>query len=76
MDLLMWPSPTTMLRAQDSQYEILWQNYYCTQYLRLHEQSSECHEHFIPADDDTNELNIYISEKLNEPNNLILHEDK
>lgn len=56
----------TLLRAQDSLYEILRQNHYCAQYVRVHEQSSEWYEHFTPGKGDTNVLKIYISEKLNE----------
>ncbi len=55
-----------LLRAQDSLYEILRQNRHCAQYVRVHEQSSEWYEHFIPAEGDTNELKIHVSEKLNE----------
>ncbi len=57
---------STLLRAQDSLYEILRQNRHCAQYVRVHEQSSEWYDHFTSADDVTNELKIYISEKLNE----------
>jgi len=57
---------STLLRAQDSLYEILRQNSHCAQYVRVHEQSSEWYEHYIPAEGDAHELKIYVSEKLNE----------
>lgn len=57
---------STLLRAQDSLYEILRQNRHCAQYVRVHEQSSNWYEHFTPTEDDENELKIYVSEKLNE----------
>ncbi len=57
---------STLLRAQDTLYEILKQNRFCDQYMRVHELSSEWYEHFVPAEDDTRELKIYVSEKLNE----------
>lgn len=57
---------STLLRAQDSLYEILGQNHHCAQYVRVHEQSSNWYEHFTPSEGDGNELKIYVSEKLNE----------
>ncbi len=57
---------SALLRAQDTLYEILKRNHYCHQYVRVHEQSSEWYEHFIPTEGDANELKIYVSEKLNE----------
>lgn len=57
---------STLLRAQDSLYEILRQNRHCAQYVRVHEQSNEWYENFTPTKDDLDELKIYISEKLNE----------
>jgi len=57
---------STLLRAQDTLYEILRQNRYCSQYLRIHETGSEWYEHFAATDGDTSELKIYVSEKLNE----------
>lgn len=57
---------STLLRAQDSLYEILRQNRYCAQYVRVHEQSSEWYEHFTATEGDANELKIYVTEKLNE----------
>lgn len=57
---------STLLRAQDTLYEILKQNYHCDQYMRIHELSSEWYEHFVPSVTDVRELKIYISEKLNE----------
>ena len=57
---------STLLRAQDSLYEILRQNRHCAQSVRVHEQSSDWYEHFTPTEGDANELKIYVSEKLNE----------
>ena len=57
---------SSLLRAQDTLYEILKQNHYCHQYLRIHETGRDWYEHFTPAKDDTSELKIYVSEKLNE----------
>jgi len=57
---------STLLRAQDSLYEILRQNRHCAQYVRVHELSSAWYEHFTPAEGDANELKIHVSEKLNE----------
>ncbi len=57
---------SALLRAQDTLYEILKQNLFCEQYVRVHEKSSAWYEHFIPAEGDANELCIYVSEKLNE----------
>lgn len=57
---------SALLRAQDTLYEILKQNRHCDQYLRIHETGSAWYEHFVATEDDTRELKIYISEKLNE----------
>lgn len=57
---------STLLRAQDSLYEILRHNRHCAQYVRVHELSSKRYEHFTPAPGDENELKIYVSENLNE----------
>lgn len=57
---------SSLLRAQDTLYEILKQNCHCEQYVRVHELSREWYEHFTPAAGDAEELKIYVSEKLNE----------
>ncbi len=57
---------STLLRAQDTLYEILRQNRHCNHYLRIHETGSDWYEHFTPAEGDASELKIYVSEKLNE----------
>ncbi len=57
---------STLLRAQDTLYEVLKQNRFCDHYVRVHEQSSEWYEHFTPGEGDASELKIYVSEKLNE----------
>lgn len=57
---------STLLRAQDTLYEILKQNSHCQQYVRIHEQSSTWYEHFKTVPGDFTELKIYVSEKLNE----------
>jgi len=57
---------STLVRAQDTLYEILKRNRHCDQYMRVHEKSSEWYEHFVPAEDDARELKIQVSECLNE----------
>ncbi len=57
---------SSLLRAQDTLYEILKQNRYCNHYLRIHETGREWYEHFKPSEEDESELKIYVSEKLNE----------
>lgn len=57
---------SALLRAQDTLYEILKQNWHCAQYVRIHEQSSDWYEHYTPDAGDASELRIYLSEKLNE----------
>jgi len=57
---------STLLRAQDTLYEILKQNRHCNQYLCIHETGSEWYEHFVPTAGDRAETKIYVSEKLNE----------
>ncbi len=57
---------STLLRAQDTLYEILKHNCHCDQYMRVHELSREWYEHFVSSGEDRTELKIYISEKLNE----------
>jgi len=57
---------SALLRAQDTLYEVLKQNQFCDHYVRVHEQSSEWYEHFMPTESDISELKIYVSEKLNE----------
>ena len=39
---------STLLRAQDSLYEILRHNRHCAQYVRVHELSSKRYEHSFP----------------------------
>ena len=57
---------SSLLRAQDTLYEVLKQNRFCDQYMRIHEAGSEWYKHFSPSKDDLIELKIYISDKLNE----------
>lgn len=57
---------SALLRAQDTLYEILKQNRFCDQYMRVHEHNADWYEHFVAAEDDTRELKIYVSEDLNE----------
>lgn len=57
---------STLLRAQDTLYEILKQNRHCEQYVRVHEHERDWYEHFTPAPGDTGELKVYVSEALNE----------
>ncbi len=57
---------SSLLRAQDTLYEILKYNRQCDTYMRVHEHESEWYEHFAPTDEDLRELKIYLSSKLNE----------
>ncbi len=57
---------SALIRAQDTLYEILKQNRYCQQYVRIHQTGREWYEHFVPAAGDALELKIHVSEKLNE----------
>ena len=57
---------SSLLRAQDTLYEVLKQNKQCDQYMRIHESNSQWYENFVASKDDLNELKIYISDKLNE----------
>lgn len=57
---------SSLIRAQDTLYEILKQNPYCHQYVRIHPAGQDWYEHFIPTKGDEAELKIYVSEKLNE----------
>lgn len=40
---------SSLLRAQDTLYEILKQNRHCNHYLRIHETGREWYEHFKPT---------------------------
>ncbi len=57
---------STLLRAQDTTYEVLKRNRRCRQYRRVHESGSAWYGHFTVAPDEVPELRIYVSEKLNE----------
>ena len=57
---------SALLRAQDTLYEILKHNFWCDQYLRVHESGSDWYEHFVPDNGDRPELRIYVSDRLNE----------
>ncbi len=57
---------SSLIRAQDTLYEILKHNRHCKQYVRVHEKGQEWYEHFIPSEEDKKELKIYMSPKLNE----------
>lgn len=57
---------SALLRAQDTLYEVLKQNEFCDQYMRIHETGSQWYKHFVPSRDDLIELKIYISDRLNE----------
>ncbi len=57
---------STLLRAQDTLYEILKQNRHCDEYMRIHEQESTWYEHFTPTEGDIRDLKIYLSSRLNE----------
>lgn len=57
---------SALMRAQDTLYEILKQNRFCDQYVRIHEKSRHWYEHFTSMEGDKSELKVYLSEKLNE----------
>jgi 2,3-bisphosphoglycerate-dependent phosphoglycerate mutase len=57
---------SSLIRAQDTLYEILRQNKHCHQYVRIHQAGRDWYEHFVPTGSDKSELKIYVSEKLNE----------
>ena len=57
---------SSLLRAQDTLYEILKQNRHCEQYVRVHEHERDWYEHFTAAPGDAEELKVYVSEALNE----------
>jgi 2,3-bisphosphoglycerate-dependent phosphoglycerate mutase len=57
---------SSLLRAQDTLYEILKQNRHCSQYLRVHRHKHDWYEHFTPNEGDQKELKIHVTENLNE----------
>ena len=58
---------STLLRAQDTAYEVLKRNRHCAQYVRVHEGAKrDWYENFISGPAETSELKIYVSEMLNE----------
>lgn len=57
---------STLVRAQDTLYEILKKNRACNQYRYVHESERDWYEHFTPTDDDTRQLKVHSSAKLNE----------
>jgi len=57
---------STLMRAQDTLFEILEGNDFCDKFMRVHEKSSGWYDHFEKSDDDKKELKIYTSDKLNE----------
>ncbi len=57
---------STLMRAQDTLFEILEVNNFCEKFMRVHETSSDWYEHFEATSADKNELKIFVSDKLNE----------
>lgn len=57
---------STLVRAQDTLYEILKLNKGCHQYRYLHQSERDWYRHFTPDENDARELKIYSSERLNE----------
>ncbi len=57
---------SALVRAQDTLYEILKKNRAGNQYRYVHESERDWHEHFTPTDDDTRQLKVHSSAKLNE----------
>ncbi len=57
---------STLIRAQDTLYEILKHNRRCQQYRRVHEIEGSWYDHFSHAEQDRDLMPVYISEALNE----------
>lgn len=58
---------STLLRAQDTAYEILKQNRYAAQWVRIHEENNQdWYEHFLSQQMDDNAIKVYVSAALNE----------
>ncbi len=57
---------STLLRAQDTTYEVLKRNRHCPHYLRVHEADRPWYAHFTPQPEDCDELLVHVSESLNE----------
>lgn len=57
---------SALARAQDTLHEILKKNRAGNQYRYVHESERDWYEHFTPTDDDTRQLKVHSSAKLNE----------
>ncbi len=57
---------STLIRSQETLYEILRLNRHCVGYRRVHEGESAWYEHFKPGPEDEDTLPIHFAEELNE----------
>ncbi|BCX82204.1 2,3-bisphosphoglycerate-dependent phosphoglycerate mutase [Methylomarinovum caldicuralii] len=57
---------STLIRSQETLYEILRLNRRCSGYRRIHEGDSAWYEHFKPGPEDQDTLLIHFAEELNE----------
>ncbi|MCX8049140.1 MAG: 2,3-bisphosphoglycerate-dependent phosphoglycerate mutase [Methylohalobius sp.] len=57
---------STLIRSQETLFEILRQNRYAHGFRRIHEGESAWYEHFQPGAEDQTTLRVYFAEALNE----------
>lgn len=57
---------STLMRAQDTTYEVLRRNRHCRHYLRVHAWDRSWYAHFSASPEDRAELHVHVSESLNE----------
>ncbi len=57
---------STLIRAQETLYEILRMNHRCVGYRRVHEGENAWYGHFKPGPEDASTLPVYFAEALNE----------
>jgi len=57
---------STLIRSQETLYEILRLNRHCVGYRRVHEGENPWYEHFQPGEEDAHTLPVHFSETLNE----------
>jgi len=57
---------STLIRSQETLYEILRQNRHCVGYRRVHEGENAWYQHFKPGEEDQATLPVYFAEALNE----------
>lgn len=57
---------STLIRAQQTAYEVLKHNHHCWHYKCVHENDSDWYDHYQVTDEDRRELRLYISADINE----------